>query len=120
VIDLHRDSIIDRDGAYVRAAVGDGEEAYAQVMAVVGSDGNGAPNENWEKNLALALRLRCELNGQVADLCRPPVLRNASYNQELSPYSLLLEVGTGANCVEEAERTARLIGAALAEIIAGE
>ena len=120
VIDLHRDAIVDLDGAYVRCAVGEGEEAYAQVMAVVGSDGNGTQNENWEKNLALALQLRRALNADLSDLCRPPVLRNASYNQELAPYSLLLEVGTGANCVAEAERTAWLVGMALAEIIAGE
>ena len=120
VIDLHRDAIVDLDGAYVRCAVGEGEDACAQVMAVVGSDGNGTPNENWEKNLALALRLRSALNADTRDLCRPPVLRNASYNQELAPYSLLLEVGTGANCVAEAERTAKLIGTALAKIIGGE
>ena len=115
VIDLHRDAIITQEGAYVRSAV-DSEEPYAQIMTVVGSDGNGTPCP-WERNLSLSLRLRKKLNEEIAGICRPPVLRNASYNQEFSYASLLLEIGTGANSVEEAVRSARLVGEVLAELI---
>ena len=89
----------------------------AQVMAVVGSDGNGTEHPNWERNLALAECLRAALNKEVSGLCRPSILRNASYNQELAPYSLLLEIGTGANSVEEAKRSASLVGKVLSDLL---
>lgn len=120
VIDLHRDAIMTSDGAYVRAATEEGEQAVAQVMAVVGSDGNGTPHDGWQGNLALALKLREKLNANGASVCRPVSLRNASFHQELAKHSLLLEIGTGGNTVEEAKRAAVLVGEALAELIKGE
>ena len=119
VIDLHRDAIMTADGAYVRAAAEEGEGAVAQVMAVVGSDGNGTAHEAWENNLALALQLREKLNTNGASVCRPVSLRNASFHQELAKHAILLEIGTGGNSVEEAKRAAVLVGEALAELIIG-
>ena len=120
VIDLHRDAVMTSDGAYIRSIAKEGEDAVAQVMAVVGSDGNGTHHENWENNLALALRLREKLNANGASVCRPVSLRNASFHQELAKHSLLLEIGTGGNTVEEAKRAAALVGEALADLIKGE
>lgn len=120
VIDLHRDSILTSDGAYVRTEATANGERIAQVMAVVGTDGNGTEHPSWEKNLALALLLRDGLNGHCKGIGRPVSLRNASYNQELAPHALLLEIGSGANTVEEAKRAAVLVGEALARIIKGE
>ncbi len=116
VIDLHRDSILTSDGAYVRS-MSMGEDPVAQVMAVVGTDVNGTQHSGWEENLALALQLRSMLNEDGSHLCRPVSLRNASFNQELAPYSLLLEIGTGANTLSEAEAAARRVGEALATLI---
>lgn len=117
VIDLHRDAVLDSDGAYVRAVSETDAGTCAQIAPVVGTDGNGTEHGRWEDNLALALQLRLALNGEEGSVCRPVILRNASYNQELSPYSLLLEIGTGGNCIREAELAAKLVGDALAELI---
>ncbi len=117
VIDLHRDSVVDTDGAYIRSSIGDGETRTAQVMAVVGSDAGGTEHSRWEGNLALALQLRECLDARTPGVSRPPSLRNETYNQEHASYSLLLEIGTGANSLEEALRSARLVGEALAELI---
>lgn len=117
VIDLHRDSVITDSGELVRAVCGEGEDAVAQVMAVVGSDANGTSHPRWEENLALALALREHLNADGKEVSRPVFLRNASFYQELAPYSLLLEIGTSGNSVDEAKRAARLTGNALADII---
>ena len=86
-------------------------------MSVVGSDGGGEACEGWEGNLALALQLRSMLNSNGKSICRPVTFRNATYNQELAPYSLLLEIGTGANSAEEAKRAAELVGESLAKLI---
>lgn len=117
VIDLHRDAILTEGGEYVRAVTEIDGEAVAQVMSVVGSDGGGEACDGWEENLALALQLRSMLNSNGKSICRPVTLRNATYNQEFAPYSLLLEIGTGANSVEEAKRAAELVGKSLANLI---
>lgn len=117
VIDLHRDAVMTEKGEYVRAVAETSDGTVAQVMPVVGSDSGGTLCENWEGNLALALQLRSALNAEGASVCRPIYLRNSTYNQELAPFSLLLEIGTGGNCIEEAERAAVLVGEALAKLI---
>lgn len=117
VIDLHRDGILSSDGAYVRTLASGTEEPTAQVMAVVGTDGNGTEHPDWQENLALALRLRDAINRENDTLCRPVSLRNASYNQELAPCALLLEIGSGANTIDEAIRAAELTGRELAALI---
>lgn len=117
VIDLHRDAILDADGAYVRTVSETEDGRCAQILPVVGVDGRESERGTWEGNLALALQLRRALNGEERSICRPVVLRNASYNQELSPFSLLLEIGTGGNEIREAEQAAVLLGNALSALI---
>jgi stage II sporulation protein P len=86
-------------------------------MCVVGSSWGGQENPNWEKNLALALALRNELNTVGKNICRPPYLKSSTYNQELAEYSLLIEVGAAGNSVEESCRAAELIAIALSKIL---
>ena len=117
IIDVHRDGILDSSGALVRTEIRTEEDDYCQVMAVVGSDGNGTYHPRWEQNLALALQLCSRLNERVERLCRTISLRNASYNQELVPCSLLLEIGSAGNTQEEAVRTAKLVGETLSRMI---
>ena len=116
VIDLHRDAVLNAKGEAVAAVSEIDGKSVAQVMAVVGTDGNGTPHEGWEDNLALALQLRKCLN-QSGNLCRPVSLRNASFYQELAPYALLLEIGTAAGSVEEAVSAAELVGEAIASLL---
>ena len=117
VIDLHRDAVMTSDGELVRSLGTVNGEEVAQVMAVIGTDGNGTDFDGWEENLSLALRLRQYLNRGEANVCRPVSLRNASYYQELAPRSLLLEIGTSANTLEEAKRAATLVGEAIAALL---
>ncbi len=117
VIDLHRDSIVKSTGELVRPVTLIDGKPTAQVMCVVGSDWGGEENPNWEGNLALALKLREALNSKYNSLCRPPYLRPSTYNQELAPYSLLLEMGASGNSLEEALRSADAIGETLIKLI---
>ena len=117
VIDIHRDSIIKSSGEIVRPVTEHNGEAAAQVMCVVGSDWEGDSYPNWEDNLSLALKLREQLNSQCENVCRPVFLKSHTYNQEIAPYSLLLEVGASGNSLQEAQRSAKLIGEALCMII---
>ena len=117
VIDVHRDSILKSTGEMVRPVSLIDGEAAAQVMCVVGSNWGGEDNPNWEGNLALALQLRQGLNQTYSNLCRPPYLKSSTYNQELAPYSVLLEIGASGNSFEEAERSAEAIARILSTII---
>jgi stage II sporulation protein P len=86
-------------------------------MAVVGTDGNGTEHPSWQTNLSLALRLGEGLEYCVENICRPISLRNASYNQELAPNALLIEIGSAGNTQEEAIRSAKLVGEVLSGLI---
>ncbi len=117
VVDLHRDAILTAEGEYVRAVTEIGGKSVAQILPVVGSNAGGWTHDAWEGNLALALLLRRELNKNDAALCRPVMLRNHTYNQELAPFAILLEIGTGANSIGEAIAAATLAGEAFAKVI---
>ncbi len=118
VIDVQRDAILDADGNYIRPVAEPAEtEKVAQVMAIVGSNAEGDDFPEWQKNYALALALRAELNRDGSVVMRTVSVRRSTYNQELSPYALLLEIGSGANTVEEAGRAAERIALALAGIL---
>lgn len=117
VIDLHRDAVIKSTGEIVRPVTSVNSQPTAQVMCVVGSDWSGSKCDNWENNLALALQLRERLNSKYNSICRPAYLRSSTYNQELAPYSLLLEIGACGNSLEEAKRAAVLVATELSAII---
>lgn len=116
VIDLHRDALSDGETVYKTLADIDGVEA-AQLMFVMGSDVN-LDHPNWRENLRLALTLHRAVAERYPTLMRPTVLCDNRYNQQLAPGSLLLEVGTSGNTLEEAvegvERFAEVVGPILA------
>lgn len=117
VVDLHRDAILTTEGEYVRAATEIDGKSVAQILPVVGSNAGGWEHDTWERNLALALQMRQVLNQSDTALCRPVMLRKNTYNQEMAPYAILLEIGTGANSIDEAIAAATLAGEAFAKVI---
>ncbi len=120
VIDLHRDAIQRSTGEIVRPITASKDGTAAQVMCVVGSGAASVGGEHWQKNLALAQKLRTVLNNATPSLCRPTCLRDSAYNQQLAPYSILLELGAAGNTLADAYRTADLVAEGLARLIKGE
>lgn len=120
VLDLHRDAVMYESGAKARPVTeADGKPA-AQMMVLVGTDAGGANFPHWEKNLTLALKLTDKLMDDYPGLMRPVALRGASYNEQYTTGSLLIEVGTDGNSLSQAKHSAELLGKALAELIKGE
>ena len=117
VIDIHRDSIVKSSGEIVRPVTEMNGKPLAQMMCVVGSDWKGEECPNWENNLSLALKLRESLENKCQNVCRPVFLKGNTYNQELAKYSLLVEIGSSGNSLEEAQRSAELLGISLSELI---
>ena len=117
VIDLHRDAVVKSTGELVRPVTEVNSEAVAQVMCVVGSDWGGEACPAWKNNLSLSLKLRDSLNSKYGNICRPTYLRASTYNQELAPFSLLLEIGASGNSLIEAKRAAVLVAQELLPLI---
>lgn len=104
VLDVHRDALVGGDGTVYKVVTDIDGVKTAQVMLVVGS-GEGHPN--WEKNLTLAAKLQKNLDTLYPTLARPMTLRQSVYNQDLAPGSLLVEVGSHGNTLQEALAGAR-------------
>ena len=119
ILDVHRDALVGTDGAIYKLVSTENEKKVAQVMLVVGTDSGGANHPSWANNLALAIRFQQELIADYVSLARPIVLRTSSYNQELSPGSLLVEVGGHGNTLTEALDGARLFAESVSQVLLG-
>ncbi len=116
VLDVHRDALIGSDGtAYATTTEVDGE-AVAQVMLVVGTNDSGLEHPNWTDNMAVALRLQAAMLSLSPDLARDIDLRSQRFNQHLTTGSVLVEVGTSGNTLQEALAGARLFAQAAAAV----
>lgn len=118
VLDIHRDAISAGGNDKVKLVTEiDGKKA-AQVMLVMGSNSGSTDNHpKWQENLKLALKLQQTIENDYPTLARPLSLMPKNYNQSLTTGSLLLEIGTDANTLDEAKYSASLVGKSLAHII---
>jgi len=113
VIDMHRDAIGSGDAVYKIMAEEEGVVA-SQIMLLVGTDESGLEHPNWRSNLALALLLQRAVTERWPSLMRPVDLVPQRYNQHLTGGSLILEVGSSGNTLQEALAAIRLFAAATA------
>lgn len=107
VLDVHRDALVGSDGTVYKAVTELDGIKTAQVMVVVGSETTEIAHPGWRDNLALGLKVQKNLDTLFPTLARPMTLRSAVYNQNLSPGSFLVEVGTHGNTLQEALAAAR-------------
>ncbi len=117
VIDLHRDAIELADGTKKKPVFDSFGEKTAQLMFVVGTNQSGANHPYWQDNLSLALTLQEKIGEYNPGLFRGINLRSASFNQQLSPGYMLLECGSAANTLEEAETAAELFATGFAKVL---
>lgn len=117
VIDVHRDAMTSADGTkYKTVAQIDGKNA-AQIMFVCGTNAGGLPHESWYKNLRLMIRLQDTLNNKYQNLMRPINLRKERFNQHTTNGSMIVEIGTSGNTLEEALYSAELFSNTLCEFL---
>ncbi len=119
-LDVHRDAIQNDSGVKTKPVATVNGKKAAQIMLLTGcqEEGNGITDlPEWEKNLTFALRLQKELEDSYEGLTRPVYFCARSYNMGLTPFSLLVEVGTDANTLDEAVYSGKMVGSALTEIL---
>lgn len=115
-IDLHRDAMTTDEGVkYKPTFEHDGEKA-AQIMIMAGYDTEGG-FDFWNENLIFAMQLQKRCEDMFPDMTRPLNFGEYTYNMNFNNGSLLIEVGTDANTVEEACRSGRYLGEALADLL---
>ena len=117
VLDIHRDALGSNGVVYKTMAEEEGTVA-SQIMLLVGTDESGLPHPYWSGNLAFALYLQNAVNSAYPTLMRPVDLVPQRYNQQLTPGSLIVEVGSSGNTLREALTAIRLFGRAIAPALA--
>lgn len=113
-IDVHRDAILNADGTPKKLSTDINGKTAAQMMLVMGTDASGLAFDDWEEHLGYAVTLQRELDAAYPNLMRSINLRKQRFNLHLTPASMLLEVGTSGNTLQEAIYSIQLFGDTLA------
>ena len=117
VLDIHRDAIANPDGTRIKLVHEANGEKLAQMMIVCGTDGTGLSHPGWMNNLNFAFKIQEQANKKYPGLMRPINLRKERFNQHLTEGSLILEIGTHGNSLDEAKNGARVLGQIIGEVI---
>lgn len=114
VIDLHRDAMVDDDGSRIApTSIINGRNA-AQFMIISGCDDGTFNMPHYMENFKLAALLQNMSEVMHPSLARPVLFDYRNYNQHITTGSLLIEIGSHANALEEALYTAELLGKSMA------
>ncbi|NMA91870.1 MAG: stage II sporulation protein P [Firmicutes bacterium] len=92
VLDIHRDGV-----ARASTTAELGGETVGKILFVIGSG-----HKEYERNLEFTLHLQQELESLIPGLSRGVRQQEFVYNQDLHPYSTLVEIGGHENSMEEA------------------
>lgn len=112
VLDVHRDAI-ETDEGRVKAVADVNGKTAAQVMIICGAD-KGGNLPNFKQNLAFAAKWESAMESRFPGFTRPVLFDYRYYNQDLTTGSLLIEIGSHGNTLEEAVYSGQLVGEALA------
>lgn len=113
VLDLHRDAA-DMGWGQLRTLAQAAGKTCAQLMVVIGGGQKG-----YEDNLSLGLKLTAQLERQAPGITRNLLMRSATFNQDLCPGALLIEVGAAGNSREEALLAAEQLAEAIIALAEG-
>lgn len=117
ILDIHRDSMTTKSGVKYKTSATVNGKPSAQMMLVMSTGESGLPNPNWVENLKLGVKLQCQLANKYPGLMRPINLRKERFNMHVTTGSMLIEVGSSANTLEEALTAVKPLSEELAAIL---
>ncbi len=117
VFDVHRDAIIRENGDLIRPITVINGEVTAQVMLLVGTNEQGADHPDWTTNFTVAAQLQNRLVTNYDRFARAINIRGASFNEQFTSGSLLIEIGSAANSLEEAKNAAKYLTYSIIDMI---
>lgn len=111
-IDLHRDSL-KKDKTTIQI----GEESYARILFLIGLE-----NDNYQQNLTFTEEINTQINNKYPGLSKGIYKKggegvNGVYNQDFSPYTILIEIGGYENTTTEVMNTILAISDIISEVI---
>ena len=117
VLDIHRDGIEDSDGTRVAAGaeINGREAAQVMIISAAGNDYYDVPD--YLENFRFACLLQNGMEAANPGITRPILFQYCQYNQHLTTGSLLIEIGSHGNTLEQALYTGELIGESIAQAL---
>ncbi len=116
VLDIHRDAV-GGDGVIKQPVVEINGKKASQVMIISGCDDGTMNMPNYLKNFRFACLLQQQMESDYAGFTRPILFDYRKYNQDLTTGSILIEVGSHGNTLEQVEYAGELIGSSLARAL---
>ena len=117
VFDIHRDSIVYGDKTKARPVTKIKGKDAAQLMFVVGSDEKGLYHPDWRENLKTALHFQTAITKNYPNLMRHINLRKERFNGHTTKASMIIEVGSSGNSLDEAIYGASLAAESIAKFL---
>lgn len=120
VLDIHRDAIELSNGTKIKPVATVKGKKCAQIMIISGcqESGNGISGfDDWRYNLIFAVQLQNKLETMFSGITRPLYFCPRKYNMDTSHCSLLIEMGSDANTLEEAVYAGKCLGLSLSQLM---
>ena len=109
IFDVHRDAgKLDKIGSFINI----NGKNVANMRFVIASG-----HENWIKNLKWAITIQKQADEMYPGLFRPILIYNNQYNQDVSEFATLIEIGGDGNTLEEAENSVECLSDVLEKIL---
>lgn len=116
-IDIHRDAVDSGNVKYKPVTEIAGKRA-AQLMIITGCEEDYITDfPNWKENLKFALCLQQKCESMYPTLMRPVYFADRRYNMYKLYNSVLIEMGSDGNTLEQAVYSGKMLGNALASLI---
>ncbi len=117
VLDIHRDGIGGDDSKSKPVFMVNGKKA-AQIMILSGYEYDPSLGfEDWEYNLRFALQIQREAENMYPGMVRPLYFADFMYNMDVNTGSLLIEIGSDSNTLEEVRYSGYLLGNVLTSVL---
>ena len=116
IIDLHRDAYV--EGAQLTCSYAGRKSA--NLMVLIGKGDSFQEKPHFQENYALACALTEKINVLCPGLGREVMVKTGRYNQHFSDHSLLIEVGSNGNTLEEALSSMPILADAIEEVLCGQ
>ena len=110
IFDIHRDAYMDGEVKENTIDINGEKMAHLRFVIAIGHEG-------WEENLKWAVELQKRADEMYPGLFKSLYIYDNTYNQSISKYATLIEVGNNANTVEEAKRSIMCFANILKDVI---
>ncbi len=110
--DIHRDSV-----SYNNSITTYENKVYAKTLFVIGIE-----HDKYQENEALATKISDEMNMLVPDISKGILQKggdqnNGIYNQDFSPNTLLIEIGSNTNNIMEINNTIEILSKSIIKVV---